>query len=54
VVEVVDAGDAGLWQLAPVGPGWLADELAGEPGPDRPVAVSALTPTAVWELLTAV
>ncbi len=54
VVEVVDAGDAGLWQLAPVGTGWLADELAGEPGPARPVAVSALTPTAVWELLTAV
>ena len=29
---MVDAGEAGLWQLAPVGPDWLADELAGSRG----------------------
>ena len=51
-VEVLDAGDAGLWQVVPVDEDWVRDELAGQPAPARLVALSATTPTAVWELLT--
>jgi hypothetical protein len=51
-IDVVDAGEAGLWQLAPVDTEWLTAELAGEPGPPVVVAVSTLSTTAVWELFT--
>lgn len=52
--EMVDAGEAGVWQVSPVGADSFAGELIGEPGPDRPVALSATSATSVWELLTAV
>jgi hypothetical protein len=51
-VEVLDAGDAGLWQVAPVDDGWVRDELAGQPAPARPVALPVTSPTAVREPLT--
>ncbi len=51
VVEVVDAGDAGLWRLAECDASWLAGELDGEPAPPWPVAISATTTTDLWELL---
>jgi hypothetical protein len=50
-LEIVDGGDAGLWQVTAVDDRWLADELDGAVLPDRPVALHPTDPTQVWTAL---
>jgi hypothetical protein len=49
MLEVLDAG--GLWSLTPVDPALLASEVDGATLDDEPVAVSPVTPSAVWRWL---